>query len=915
MPTRLLATKFYIPQVTPELVSRPRLIERLKTGLLRKLTLISAPAGFGKTTVLSEWIHQSEGAESHVRPPVAWVSLDRGDNDPALFWAYFIAALQTIEENIGDSTLGALQSPQPPLIESILTTLINEIAAVPDHFTLVLEDYHLIESQAIHDALAFLLDHLPQQMHLVIATRADPPLPLALLRGRGQLTEIRAADLRFTLDETAAFLNEAMELDLSEEDIAALEARTEGWIASLHMAAASMQGRKDISDFIAALRESDRFVLDYLTEEVLQRLPPSTQSFLMETAILDRLTGPLCDAVTGGNNGQEILEQLEIFNLFVMPLDRDQHWYRYHRLFAELLRTQLSKSKPDLVSILHHRASDWFEAEGLTDEAIHHSSAAGDFARTANLIEPVVVAMAAQNRMATLLGWLAKLPDEVVAERPWLCVSGACANLFTGQLNAVEPLLQCAESRLSEGSQEQSVETIADHARIHGYVMTIRAFMAHSQGDIPRTIELSHEALGYLTDGDSVMRSSLALILGLACFASGEMASASQYLEEAAAISKAAGHIYTALTAICYLGDLQTRQGHLHQAAKIYQQALQLAAAWGNGQPLPAAGRAYVGLGQVFYEWNEVDRAALHLDQGIQLGEQAQEWSVALRGYLPMSWVKQSLGEANAAMDTLKRAESISHKAAMATEASQVPSWEVRLSLAQGNLAAAARWATSQKAELSLHDEPDYRIEFVYLTLVRVRIAQDEANEMPGLLEGWRQLAEEQERTGSVIEILILQALAFATLGNTDRAIAALEQALSLAEPEGHVRTFLNEGEPMVRLLHQAASRGIAPDYVRKLLAASQDSMLQREAHRKGVQIGPPVSVHKLEPLPLVEPLTMRELDMLRLIAAGLSNKQIAEELYLSVNTVKTHNKTLYSKLNVHSRIQATQRAGELALL
>jgi LuxR family maltose regulon positive regulatory protein len=881
------------------------LIDHLNRGLHRKLTLMVAPAGFGKTTLLSDALRNAQ-------TPVAWLSVDEDDNDPVHFWTYFIAALQAAQPGISEAALVALQSPQPLPIESILTTLINEIAEKQTTLTFVLDDYHVIESRSVHNALVFLLEHMPPQMHLVITSRIDPPLRLNRLRGRGQLTELRAADLRFTSEEVAAFLNDAMGLNLSKEHVAALESRTEGWIASLQMAAHSMRGQNDIPTFIASFAGDSRYLLDYLTEEVLHRQPVATQSFLLETAILDHLTGALCDAVTGRDDGQQILGQLETANLFVVPLDDERHWYRHHPLITDLLRSQLTRSHPHRLPVLHQRASEWFEQEGRAIEAVNHALAAGDFERGARLIETISYTMVREHRLSLLLGWLGRLPKEMIAASPSLCVSHAWASFLTGQLDAVEPLLQSAEQELPEDTGSLSPDILRENARIRSHVITLRAFMARVRGDTARTIELSHEAFRHIPEDELPLLSRLAVNLGYAYLSSGELAAADHYLGEAKRIAEASGNLYVGLQATSHLADLQTKQGHLRQAAKIYRQALQLSAEGGSGQPLPSTGYAHVGLGEVLYEWDLLDEANHRLTEGIDLAKNARSWMIALRGHLSLARLKQAQGQPEEAMETLRQAERVAPEAAIATESANVPIWRARLSLAQGNLDAANSWSVLQESRTSLHEVPHSKFELAFFTLARVHIAQGRAQEIPALLQRWRQLAEVQGRQASVIEILMLQALALETLNNEDKAVATLARALSLAEPEGHIRIFVDEGKPMLRLIQRALSQPDTPAYASRLLASFRGS-----AHQpRDLQTELPLFASPdLPPLSLVEHLSERERDMLRLIAAGLSNQQIADELYLSINTVKTHTKSLYGKLNVHSRIQTAQRARELGLL
>jgi LuxR family maltose regulon positive regulatory protein len=651
MATPLLTTKLYIPPVRPGLVSRPRLIERLNEGLHRKLTLISAPAGFGKTTLLSEWVHR----RSEVTPPlpVAWVSLDEGDNDPTRFLAYVIAALQTlalsqvegIEANIGKGALGALQSPQPPPMESVLTALINEIVTIPDSFALVLDDYHMIEAQPIHDALTFLLDHLPSQMHLVIASRADPPLPVARLRGRGQLTELRVDDLRFTPDEVAEFLNRIMGLGLSVDDITALDSRTEGWIAGLQMAAVSMQGRENISGFVAEFTGSQHYILDYLIEEVLQRQSESVQSFLLQTSILERMSGPLCDAITGTGNSHAMLEHLEHANLFVFPLDDNHHWYRYHILFADLLRQRLHRAQPDLVPTLHRRASEWYEQNGHTAAAIDHALSAGDPERAAHLIEQAAESMMMRSEIATLQSWVEALPDEMVRARPTLCVFHTWALMLSGHP------LEVAEARLQDAVEADAAGSVS------GEVMAVRALIATYQGKTRQSIELAHQALELLPEESLSLRSLVAGFLSLNYFYSGDVVAARQALDETVRIGQRAGNVMNTVLALCHLAELSIIQGQLHEGRAFYEQALELAIdEQGQGQRQPIAGIALIGLGRLLLEWNDLDGATRHLVEGIEL---IKKWGEAgaINGYIGLACVKQAQGDVEGAREAIQTAQ------------------------------------------------------------------------------------------------------------------------------------------------------------------------------------------------------------------------------------------------------------------
>ena len=652
MATPLLQTKLYIPPARPELVPRPRLIGRLSAGLGRKLTLISAPAGFGKTTLLSEWLHrrgavtQRGWAQAAAPLHVAWLSLDESDNAPAHFLAYFIAAIQTIHQDIGQSVVAALQSSQSLPIQALLTTLINEIAAMPERSTLVLDDYHLITAQPIHDGLAFLLDHLPPQLHLVIATRADPPLPLARLRARGQLTELRQSDLRFTTDEAAAFLNRVMGLNLSPDHVTALESRTEGWIAGLQMASLAMQahvstqGQENVAGYIRAFTGSDRYILDYLIEEVLQRQPESVQTFLLQTSILNHLTGTLCDAVTsslleghGEDAGQAMLERLERVNLFIIPLDNERRWYRYHRLFADLLRSRLHRTHPNLAPTLHRRASKWFEQEGLISQAIGHALNAQDFERAAHLIEQNAEVTLMQGEVATFLRWVAALPDDRIRARPSLCVLHAWMLLLSGQP------LEVIESRLQDAD--------VDDELVMGRITALRALIVAFQGQLSRAAELFRQALAQLPQEDRFIRDFVTWILSVSQLSGDDGAADHQAMDEVLRTSQKTGNVMIAVMIMCNQAELYMRQGQLHQAAVIYRRALELATD-ARGQRRPIAGQALIGLGELHREWNDLDAATRYLTDGIQLTDQWTEVG-SLEAYIALARVRQARGDLDGA--------------------------------------------------------------------------------------------------------------------------------------------------------------------------------------------------------------------------------------------------------------------------
>jgi LuxR family maltose regulon positive regulatory protein len=921
METPLLKTKLYIPPPRSELVPRPRLIERLNAGLDRKLTLVSAPAGFGKTTLLSEWVQAMGGAT----PPIAiaWLSLDEGDNDPIRFLVYVIAALQTIRTDIGKGALSALQSPQRPPAEVILTVLINEIAAVPDRIVLVFDDYHLVEAPSVHDAVSFLLRHLPPQMHLIIATREDPPLPLAHLRARGQLAELRAADLRFTSSEAAEFLNQVMGLDLSGEDVAALETRTEGWIVGLRLAAISMQGRKDVTGFIQSFTGSHHFVLDYLVEEVLEQQSENIQTFLLQTAVLDLLTGSLCDTLTGQDNGQATLEALERANLFIIPLDEERRWYRYRRLFCDLLRQRLRQEQPDWIPMLHVRASEWYEQNGFVDEAIAHALRADDFERAAHLIEEQVDALWGRGEHAKLKNWLVKLPTELVFSKPHLSIFHAWFLLSSGQLGAAERSLQAVEHSLDSRpdrateteSQEQNSVTSSDRVRLRGRVAAIRAFLASYRADVQGIIQHAHQALEYLSEQDLTWRSITAITLGDAQGFKGDMTAAYEARLEALKACKAAGDIYCILVASNKLAITLRAQGRLKRTIEMCQQQLQLAEQSGISQSV-VVGWLLAIWGETLAELNDLDGAVRLAKKGFKLAERSGNLQMLGCGYMCLARILFSRGDLTGAEELTQKMENIGRESNLPPWISdQIAAWQARLWLAQGKLEAASQWMEERGLDIGgepipLH-EIDYFSVFDYQILARILIAQGRLDETARLLQRLLEAAEAGGRTAKMIEILNLQALSLQARGGIDQAIATLEKALTLAEPEGFIRIFVDEGPPMAQLLREAAARGIMPDYTAKLLA-----IFEGATKDEGRTTRPSAaSAADRPPSVLVEPLSERELEVLQLIAEGLTNREIASRLSVSLNTVKVHTRNIYGKLNVHSRTQAIVRSQELGLL
>lgn len=903
MNTPILTTKLYIPLPRTKVVLRARLIERLNEGLDRKLTLISASAGFGKTTLVSEWVASCER-------PVAWLSLDKGDDDAARFLVHLIAAVQTIAENIGEGVIGALNSPQPSSTESILTILLNEISALPYKFVLVLDDYHVIGVKQIDDALIYLLEHLPPQIHLVIATRENPQLPLGRLRARGYLTELRASDLRFTPGEAATFLNQVMGLVLSADEINALETRTEGWIAGLQLAALSMQGREDIPAFIREFAGDNRYIVDYLVEEVLQRQPDHVRSFLLHTSILDRLHGPLCDAVTGQEDGNVRLDALERGNFFVVPLDDKRQWYRYHHLFAEVLSAHLREDQPDQVATLHRRASTWYEQHGSAADAIRHALASEDFVRAADLIEMVCPAMRSSRQEAAVLSWLKALPDELVRCRPVLSAGYAWALLACGEFEASLNRLQDAERWLgsTEDMRERTETPLAEMVvvdeeefrRLPGSISLYRAAYAQALGDVSASMKYARRVLDLVPEDEHLLRGSAAALLGLAFWTSGDLEAAHRSFTDGMAIVQLAGGISDAIGGAIAPADIRITQGRLRQAMRTYERGLQLATE--QGEPaLRGTADMYVGMSQLYREHDDLHVATQHLLRSKEQGEHNGFPQNRYRWHVAMARIREAQGDLDGALDLLHEAEHL-YVSDFFPNVRPVAALKTRVWVAQGRLDEALDWA--REHGLSARDDLCYLREFEHITLARVLLARyrsDRADhsmlEAMGLLERLLQAAEEGERTGSVIEILVMQALAHHMQGDIPAALVPLERALTLAEPEGYVRIFVDEGRPMAALLEATVKQGIAVNYVRRL----QTAFGKAEGRTLAKQV-------------MSEPLSERERDVLRLLRTDLSGPDIARELMVSLNTLRSHTKNIYDKLEVNSRRAAVRRAEELDL-
>ncbi|MEE9216372.1 MAG: LuxR C-terminal-related transcriptional regulator, partial [Anaerolineales bacterium] len=882
----LLTTKLNPPQVRVNLVARPRLTKRLDRSLQTKLTLLSAPAGYGKTTLLSAWIE-----ETH--PRLGWVSLDRRDNDPTRFWAYLIAAVESVHSDIGNSALSQLQSPQQPDIESVLSALINPISDIPDSLVIVLDDYHVIEANAIHDGLAFLIEHMPSQMHLLVSTRADPALPIAALRVKDELNELRAEDLRATREESGIFLEKVMGLDLSRSDVVTLENRTEGWIAGLQLAGLSMRGRDDISEFLEAFAGSHRYVLDYLTEEVLDRQLEEDQSFLLQTSILERLSGSLCDAVTGHHNGQATLEQFEAANLFIIPLDDKRHWYRYHHLFADILRNQLGQQRPDKVPELHLRACDWYEQHGFVAEALDHALTAQDYERAAGLAERTAGQKIMSGELTTVRHWLEKLPDRVLLNRPRLILDQAWMLLWTGQREAAEERLNALINRERAASAEFA-----------GEVFAIRASIAYYKREMQRALELAQAALEELPEEELFLRSIMALAQGHASLWKGDLRAADRGYAESQSISQIARTPIIGLLALAFRIHLQQISGRLRQAEKLFKEAVRLADEY-NVRSLPAVGAALVRMGDVHREWNEFEVATKSLTEGLALCERRGGMvDHTIDGYISLARVRQSQMDFDGAREMLARAQRVGGEFDVPNLSSRLNTWRVRVHVAEGDLEVDEPWADTLLSETQViqGQEPRHVYEAQQTTLARWLLSNNQPAEALAILESMLEEAQVADRKATILEVLTLQSLALRKQSKSREAIVTLKKALKLAEPEGYVRMFVDEGESMEILLRGAASEGIALDYVRTLLEVYEAPSPMPQGLAPGVE-------------PLAEPLTPRELQVLRLMAAGLKNREVAEELVVALGTVKTHINGIYGKLEVNNRVKALSRARELGLL
>ena len=886
----LLETKLHAPRRRDGTVRRPRLRERLAQRVQPAVTVVAAPAGFGKTTLLTELFADV--------PASAWLSLDHRDDDPTRFWTYLIAALQTSEPDVGRDAQALLQLPQVDF-DRIIATLLNDLDAVDHELMVLLDDYHVIESPEIHRTMAFLVDHLPAHVRLVIASRVDPPLPLASMRARGDLLEYRAPDLAFTTEEVAAYLHDTMGLAVEPSDVEVLEARTEGWIAALQLAALSMRDRADLTAFIAGFAGDDRFVLDYLVGEVLERQTDTLRSFLLETSVLDALSGPLCDAVTGRGDGQSTLEYLDRSNLFLVPLDDRRAWYRYHHLFADMLRARLLHERPDRVAELHGRASAWYDDHGDRGEAIRHAMAGEHFDAAARLIELAAPAMHQVRQEATLRRWLEDLPETVFADRPVLTIHLVGTRMATGDPAGVLPLLELVESALGRDAPPPIVFDHENRARLPAQLAVYRAGLALLAGDLKGTIQHANRALDLSRPTDYLQRGGAAALTGLAHWTQGDLDAARERYSDAIESLIAAGHLSDALGCSLGLADIQLAQGRLQDAFETFMAGLVHAAAVPG---MRGTADMHVGLSEVFLERNDLDAAARQLQTSTELGDHAGLPQNAYRRRVAMARLQRALGDLDGALMLLQEAHPF-YNTDFSPSVRSVDARIARLQLERGDVRAAARWAADRG--LTPEDEISYVREFDHITLARILLAShathhDDPHSVERaieLLDRLLRAAEEDRRAGSTVEILVVLALARRAANDGTGAAAALDAALTIAEPEGYIRLFLDEGPAMVTLLRSFESDGAAGRHAHRVLAAN-DAVRPVVRPRTG----------------LVEDLSPRELDVLRLLRTDLSGPDIAREMHVSLNTFRTHTKSIYTKLAVNNRREAIRRATELGL-
>ncbi len=892
----LLKTKLFVPSLRENLVSRPRLINRLNEGRSHKLTLICAPAGFGKTTLLSDWIH-------YRNLPVAWVSLDETDNNLNSFLTYLISALQSIQQSIGESILSLLDSTENPPFETLFTILINEISVSEHDFYIVIDDYHLVTRENIYQALDFFLDHLPPNMHLVMSGRVDPPISLSRMRARGQMTEIRLDELRFNQDEGTSFLNDINRLDLSSEDILALIARTEGWVTGLQLAAISMKGREDIQEFVGAFSGSNHYIIDYLVDEVLALQSEETHSFLIQTSVLGRFNASICDAVLEISNSREIIQQLEEANLFVVPLDEEHNWYRYHHLFADVLRQRMREKLPDLIPTLHRRASRWLEENEQFSDAINHALKGDDFDRAGKMIERISPEMMMRNDYDQLGKWLDDMPQGLVEKWPWLCIIRAWMYHTWARLDEAKRYIEFAERALAAGK----IQVLSEQVKvIRGQATAIRALIAFNRTRIPEAIEYAHQAMELLPKGH-FNRAIAMLALGRAKGANGEFVEANQILVEAYRDSKEVGNLTLTQNILLEKGSHLEKQSRLQEAFETYHEAVQLTYPKTEIK-LPHASCASVFMGNISREWNELGAALRYAEEGIEIGLPNKMVDAVAAGYASLARTHLAMGDLESAREAYRKAGEYSRELPGLEPITITQIWdsEARVNFAHKKSDEAVKhFLDNYPCECDLDDINCFG-EFEQIIWARILISRGRQNgnesdflDAQGLIDQMLEMTEDMGLVSKTIELQVLKSMALLEIGDQDNALDALEKALSLAEPGGYLRIFIDEGEPMKALLAETKTRGIAPEYVSKILKAFETDQIH---------------VNSSSRTPLIEPLSDRELEVLRLLKTELSGPEIADELVIALSTMRTHTQSIYSKLGVSNRRAAIRKAKELHL-
>ncbi|MFN8440274.1 MAG: LuxR C-terminal-related transcriptional regulator [Caldilineaceae bacterium] len=915
----LLATKFFIPRRCTPIISRPRLFDKLEVGLSARLTIVSATTGSGKTMAVVDWLHYLRTRLGNQAPVMAWLTLEESDNDPVRFFSYLIASLQTLMPTLGVTLQPLLESSQAPDWNGVVTTLINELHTIPSEIVLVLDDYHLIAASVIHHALIFFIEHLSPNLHLYLTTRSDPPWPLARWRVRRQMVDVRAIDLRFSRGEIESYLAQTIGKVTSAE-VSALEERTEGWIAGLQLATLPLQEEEDPAAFIRSFTGSQRYVMDYLIEEVLQRQPEQLQHFLLQSSILERLCPQLCAQVctTEGNSlsvgdAGTLLESLVRANLFLTPLDNERQWYRYHPLFADVLRARLHQLYPQQLNTLHEQASLWFGSQGLADEAIRHALLANKPEQAANIIERESEARLRLGQHITLQGWLDRLPAATVAEHPKLALLQARLHVIVHKLDGAERMLENAQQRII-------MLPSAAQSALLGELAAIRASVALNRGNYPRTLSEAQLALNQLAVA-STLRPEIYLHLGLASSALGKPDAALTAYAQAATESKSNGDLRTTLLALFNQGGLMHSGGQLRRAAEQYQATLDYANRHG-GQQIPSTAYAYQMLGDLWIEWNDLEQAAKYLQEAKLRNEHGAQKRMLCTTYLLLARIHFAKGDLLAAQQQLNQARTIIAEDQLPIRyAGPVQGFQVRLWMAQGNLVDAQRWAA--ECQIQASDEPLLLIqEERYHALARVLAASGRSEEALLLLKRYSEQMSGERRVLSVISTECLHALLLWQQGEKRLAIMTLLQALRLAQPEGMIRTFVDEGSPM-RLLLLECNKGADPQlqsYVNKLLSAfpldpamALVNAKQSTIRETVVQLAPSRPTQNIEPL--IEPLSEREIEILRVVAQGLSDRQVADTLIIAIGTVKKHLNNIYGKLSVGNRTGALARARELGLL